>query len=404
MACNTMEVREGGGAAAPGARPCAPLPVESTNDGSPGTGFRLGHRPELDGLRGLAVLSVMAVHTPQFSRYVPGGFLGVDLFLVLSGFLITCLLVEEHARRGSIRLRLFYARRALRLLPALWVLLGALALLALYSDVPWAAQISPKTIFRGELLVLCAAGNWAWLFRVDLFVLSHAWTLGLEEQFYLLWPPLLALLLSRRVRRRRVILLVAACILVVAALRTVLWQRFVGLRYSLITSSMATRADALLVGCLVGLLACWNCLPRRGGWGHLALQAAGLASLLPLAYLWVHVQPGAASLYFGGFTLTAAACALLLAAAVSDPPRLVSRLLGAPPLAGLGRLAYGLYLWHFPVFGLLSHFVHKVWPSYYPGTRVDLALKFAVSFAAALLSFYCVERPFLRWKARLARA
>jgi peptidoglycan/LPS O-acetylase OafA/YrhL len=388
--------------AGPAAQPeswAAPAPP----DAGPPPAFRLGRRPELDGVRGVAVLTIMAYHT-SLNRYLRGGFLGVDLFLVLSGFLITCLLVEEHVRHGSIRLRLFYARRILRLFPALWVLLGACVLLALYSDIPRSAGIPTNTILHGVLLVLCCAGNWAWVFPVDMLLLGHTWSLGLEEQFYLLWPPLLALLLRRRVRRRWLALLVVAGILSAAVLRAALFRGPNTLSYHYTTTGLATRADSLLAGCLVGLLACWNCLPRRGP-GHRALQVAGFVSVVLLIYLGRHVRLGSPCLYtYGVFTLAAAAAAVFLAAVVSDPPRLVSRLLGAVPLAGMGRIAYGLYLWHYPVFWLFNHYLSRAEPSSRPGPLFGFALRCAVTLAAALLSFYCVERPFLSWKSRLARA
>jgi peptidoglycan/LPS O-acetylase OafA/YrhL len=352
-------------------------------------------------VRGVAVLTIMAVHHPALSRYSPGGFLGVDLFLVLSGFLITCLLLEEHARRGTISFRRFYARRALRLLPALWVMLGFCVLLALFSEVPVAAGIGWRKMLWGVLLVLCCAGNWAWVFSFNLFILGHAWSLGLEEQFYLLWPPVLALLLYWRVRRRTILLLVAGGVAASAALRAVLFH-WAGDLYGGIFTILPTRADSLLAGCLVGLLACWNHLPRRGP-GRTAVQVAGAVSVATLIYLGFRIHPCDVSLFYGVYLLTAAASALIVAAVASGPRRVLARALAAPPLVAAGRLAYGLYLWHFPVYGLLNHYLYKVWPSYHPSNRVDVALKFAASFALALVSFYCVERPFLRWKARLAR-
>jgi peptidoglycan/LPS O-acetylase OafA/YrhL len=191
-------------------------------------------------------------------------------------------------------------------------------------------------------------------------------------------------------------------IVTAALVRAALW-RWPSCRFYCIVLNLVTRADGLLAGCLVGLLACWGRLPQSG-WGRLALQAAGVASAALLVYLGFHARAEYDCMYYGGYSLASAASALLIAAIVSNPRRLLSRALGAAPLAATGRLAYGLYLWHFPLFGLVTHFIYCDWPSFHPGARTAIALNFAVTFAAALLSYHCVERPFLRWKARLARA
>ena len=146
-------------------------------------GFRLGYRPELDGLRGLAVLAVMAYHC-DLRRVVPGGFLGVDLFFVLSGFLITALLMREHQQTGRVHLPRFYLRRALRLLPALFVMLAVCCVWAALRTKPDRAAV----IYQAALLTACHAANGAACWSVPMDLLSHAWSLSLEEQFYVAWP------------------------------------------------------------------------------------------------------------------------------------------------------------------------------------------------------------------------
>src|SRR6266700_848849 len=142
--------------------------------------FHLGYRRWLDGLRGLAILMVLAFHL----GFVPGGFLGVDVFFVLSGFLITTLLAEEWQARGSISLKHFYLRRALRLLPALAVLLTVCALAKLLTR-PWS-----ETVAFGKEIVGVAGylANWPSLHGVPMRTLGYTWSLSVEEQFYLLWP------------------------------------------------------------------------------------------------------------------------------------------------------------------------------------------------------------------------
>jgi len=155
--------------------------------------FRLGYRPALDGIRGAAVLAVMLFHFG--APFDQGGFLGVDAFFVLSGFLITALLIEEWSRTGGIAFRRFYTRRALRLLPALF------AMLLLVTVV--VALIAPRDVqeatWRGTVVTLLYAANWQKVFSSQsVGLLGHTWSLSIEEQFYVLWPPLLLLLLRHR--------------------------------------------------------------------------------------------------------------------------------------------------------------------------------------------------------------
>src|SRR5579885_2477102 len=151
-------------------------------DNDPPGGFHLGYRPWLDGLRGLAILAVFVYHL----QLITGGFLGVDVFFVLSGFLITSLLLEEWQRRGTISFPRFYMRRALRLLPAFFAfLLACFVYIVIFRPDEVAA-------FRKEALVAaCYVSNWPTLHQVPMPTLGHAWSLSLEEQFYFLWPLLL---------------------------------------------------------------------------------------------------------------------------------------------------------------------------------------------------------------------
>jgi peptidoglycan/LPS O-acetylase OafA/YrhL len=160
--------------------------------------FLLGHRPALDGLRGLAVLAVMLGHMSIIgtgadlgnlravsSHLLEGAYLGVDVFFALSGFLITALLIEEHLATGQIRLGAFYARRALRLLPALAVMLAACCAYAAWRVEPGKS----RCILCGVLLSACWVANFYWWVPgLSLGMLTHTWSLSLEEQFYLVWP------------------------------------------------------------------------------------------------------------------------------------------------------------------------------------------------------------------------
>jgi peptidoglycan/LPS O-acetylase OafA/YrhL len=353
-------------------------------------GFAPGRRPELDGLRGLAVLAVMAYHS-DLRRVLPGGFLGVDLFFVLSGFLITALLLREHRQSGCVRLPRFYLRRALRLFPALFVTLAACCL--------WAAFRTPPArgagIYRAALLTAGHGANLAWVWSAPLDLLGHAWSLSLEEQFYLAWPVLLFLLLRFGVSLRRIGWLILAGIAASALLRAALWLGLGPSYAGAIAVSLATRADSLLAGCLAGVIISAGGLPQSPG-GRTALRAAAWTSAALLLLFALTAREGASYLHLGGFTTVAVAAAVLIAALAHSPPRRV-----APPLCWVGRISYGLYLWHFPLLSIAPKLIHGIVPATRHAPGVDGVLACALAFAAAALSYYAVEWPFLRWKDRL---
>src|SRR5258706_1211587 len=177
--------------------------------------FKLGHRPTLDGLRGVAVLMVMLSHTDLTWLSTSGGFVGVHVFFVLSGFLITSLLLEEHGKTGTIRIGPFYPRRALRLLPAIAVLMIAALVVA------WASGSSSelKDVGTSVVMMLTYSTNW---FRISgqfpSESLGHAWTLAVEEHFYIAWP-LVLLGLLRILGRRRIMADLVPALVPVAAWR-----------------------------------------------------------------------------------------------------------------------------------------------------------------------------------------
>jgi peptidoglycan/LPS O-acetylase OafA/YrhL len=370
------------------ARPAAP----AVGDEPEARSFRLGYRRWLDGLRGVAILSVLAFHL----GFLPGGSLGVDVFFVLSGFLITTLLVEEWQRRGSIRLRAFYLRRGLRLLPAFLTLLLILALSSL-----WIRSAAEARARRAEVLVAgCYLANWPTFHSVGLPILGHTWSLSVEEQFYLLWPLLLCGLLRRKLARRLILLLVCAGILASAAHRMALYHAHPGpdraAHVMRLYMGLDTRADSLLVGCLVGLLASWGLLPRSRRavfWGG----SASLIGVAVLGYLARNRCLDHSQYYHGLFTGVALMVGVLIVRLLVSPSRLGSLLLESAPLVGVGRISYGLYLFHVPVIRWLNP-AGLGWR--YPGMTL---LVVGLTLASALLSYFCIERPCLRLKDRLGR-
>jgi peptidoglycan/LPS O-acetylase OafA/YrhL len=357
--------------------------------------FHLGYRRWLDGLRGVAILLVLGFHVELIS----GGSFGVDIFFVLSGFLITSLLVEEWGRRGSISLRHFYLRRGLRLLPAfLTLLLVGFLYNLLFQPTEEAA------LYRKEMvLAACYLSNWHTLHCTDMGALSHTWSLSVEEQFYLIWPLLLYGMLRMRLAPRTILPVVLAGILASASLRTVLFSfrpPDVPGRWLLtmrLYTGLDTRADALLTGCLVGLLATGKLLPRSRFF-QVASGAGALISAGVLGYVFWHAVFYHHLYFYGLYTLVALMVAVILVRLLIAPSRLASWVLESRILVGVGRISYGIYLWNTPI-------IHWLRPARLGWTApMTTSLAAGLSFAAAALSFYLIERPCLRMKLRCQSA
>jgi len=343
------------------------------------------YRPELDGLRGIAVLAVLLVHTslvgagPDFgarSADMPillrGGVYGVDIFFVLSGFLITRILLDEHRKTGRIALSAFYMRRALRLLPALLLtLLGCTGFMALTAP-------SGFTIAKSVLPALFYISNFAHIRDPDsMGMLTQTWSLAVEEQFYSLWPLALIALLPLSGRRLAAVVLglAFASIVVRAALfveGALLWANY----------SLPARADGLLFGAAVAILA-----GRLPTWGWLAPASAAILAIILIAAPLTGPVP-----YLAAYAVAGLASAGLIAGLPHSER--MRRALGFGPLAWTGKVSYGIYLCHIPVFCLT--------PMLTPPVSIPLAI--AVSFVVAALSYYCVERRFLALKSRYQAA
>lgn len=343
---------------------------------------RLGHRPALDGLRGVAILLVILFHMQSslvFCCFAPGGFVGVDMFFVLSGFLITTLILERaDTDRGLVA---FYRRRALRLLPAL------VFFLSVHAAVVWRLQADAMdAVGSGTLMSLSYLMNWFEAAgRVELISLSHTWSLAVEEQFYVVWPIVL-LFVHKRMPAARLSRYVAAMILIIAVWRAGLL--FTGTDWHELQYRTDTRADALLVGAWVALRKPTFARLTQPVMSTLASAALTtiviLASLLPVSH-WAW--------YYGGLSAVAVLSGVVVVAALdgrwSLHPLLVSR-----PVESLGRLSYSVYLWHAPIFlGVVA------WGPSSVTARVVLAL--ALTAAMSTVSYVFVEQPALRLKARL---
>jgi peptidoglycan/LPS O-acetylase OafA/YrhL len=353
------------------------------------------HVPALDGLRAFAVVAVLLFH----GGYLEGGFLGVDLFFALSGFLITSLLIRD-ADGGGVGLTTFWGRRFRRLLPAAFTMIAVAALWALVfgsaadldgvrRDGPWAVVYMANWHLIAE-----SGGYWASFSQPSMF--DHLWSLAIEEQFYVLWP--LAVLVVWRVARRPQRALALTCAIGVVASFVTMLVLYDGGDPTRVYMGTDTRAASLLVGAVAATapvrgvvrgLVSW--LGRRFDLVVAALGAGIVAS-------WAMID-GASSggLYRGGLLVHSTACALLVVLVASVPAETVStRLLGLRPLLWIGALSYGLYLWHWPIYVVVT-------PERMGFDGIGLlVLRIALSFAAAMLSFRFVENP-IRFRAVWAR-
>lgn len=331
------------------------------------------HRPALDGLRGVAVLAVVAYHLEP--DRVPGGFLGVEAFFTLSGFLITSLLLAEHAETGRISLPAFWARRARRLLPALLLFLAVV--------VTYAAAVLPASSRPGlradGLAALAYASNW-WQLADDQSYfdlsagaspLAHLWSLAIEEQFYVVWP----LVVAVGLRWRLGVLCAAGAVASFGLMAAVDPARaYLG---------TDTRAGGLLLG--AGLAVVLRRRPAPRAAGPVALVAvAGWAAATMV------VEESTVGLYRGGLAAFGLGMVAVVAASVSDRPSWARSALSLRPLRAVGRVSYGLYLWHWPVIVLLT-----AGRTGFRGPAL-LAARVAAMAALTLVSYRLVEQPVRR--------
>lgn len=326
--------------------------------------------PALDGLRAIAILAVILFHYKN--DWMPGGFIGVDLFFVLSGYVITRSLHQEIEASGSISLVSFYMRRAFRILPALLVAVAGVIMLSAA-----AGQLSPSDLYAG-LTVVTSTYNWflahELLYGTD-FV--HLWSLSVEEQFYLLWPAAFLLLSKKRPGAVRPFLCAAIC-------ASVCWSIYIGVdgTWQRAYFGSDTRAQAILMGCLLALGGT-AAVPER------LLRAWPVPALVFVA-MALTMDNHNSQMGLWGFTAAAIASAWLVCIAIEASERLPQRVLGTPVLQWLGLRSYSLFLWHFPIAQALSLAGIRFWPS----------LGLLASLIVADLSYRLVEQPLIRKAAR----
>jgi peptidoglycan/LPS O-acetylase OafA/YrhL len=349
--------------------------------------------PSLDGVRGVAVLAVVLFHTDV--AWAKGGYLGVDVFFVLSGFLITSLLLTELDRTDRVDLRRFWARRATRLLPALLVLLAVGVVFG-----PFIAPLESVCDLRDDALAtLAQVVNWRFVDTIGHSLVGtarspfqHCWSLAIEMQFYLLWPPLLMLVAYRRARqqrRRNVGLLAGALALASAAAMLAL----VGPDWHTQRAYYGTdtRAQALLVGAVLAAIVGHRMAgqhPPVSSITKVGVSVAGTVASAGVLLAFFAAPSSGHVMYEGWYLALAIAVAIVLAQVVLAPASIVPTLLSSRPAVALGRISYSLYLWHWPLLLVLNEGRTGL-------TGISLfAARVTASLAAACASYFLIERRF----------
>jgi len=358
----------------------------------------------LDGVRAFAVTAVILFHaTPSWAV---GGYFGVDVFFVLSGYLITTLLLSEWRGSGGIGLRSFWARRARRLLPALFLMLAAVGLVA--AALP--RVLGSPDLLGDTVATVGYVANWHFIAgHADYFAtvanpspLLHTWTLAIEEQFYLVWPPVLLGLLwgVRRLRGRGPVAGEGRAGLAVVAAAAAAGAAGSALLMALITPvgtasvnrsyyGSDTRAQALLVGAALAAACLWWGPVRTAG-GRWALRVIGLAGAAGVVVMWRMVTETSALTFHGGFALLALGTAAVIGSVTQVPDHPLARALSFRPLPYLGRISYGMYLWYWPVLLVMT-----AGRTHLNGVAL-LAARLAVIVVIATGSFHLVETPIRR--------
>ena len=348
----------------------------------------------LDGLRAISVLGVMIYHL-DISWLFPGGFLGVDVFFALSGFLITSLIIREISTNGSLSFRRFYVRRMMRLFPVVIAMLTATWLACLL----FARDALP--LFKQDFPAAAAyASNWWQIYSGQSYfeqsgrprLLLHLWSLSIEEQFYIVWPMFLVLFFVRWGRG------VVAAVIAFFAIAVTLWMGVLSTEYGYPLDADPSRAylgtDTHTMGLFVGALlamiwfpwaAVENSARQQYSW---FIDIAGYVMMAALVFIMLTVTETEEKLYQGGFLFVALLSAGLIYVAGNESLTIV-KLLGSKWLRWFGKRSYSLYIWHWPIFSLLR-------PGFElpEGNLKASLIRFLITFVIAELSYRYVEQPF----------
>lgn len=336
--------------------------------------------PSLDGLRAISIVFVLighAVGTQGFEvdrehmRWFALGNLGVRVFFVISGYLITTLLINEHEKYGKISIKQFYFRRTFRIFPAFYVFIAAMVLADLLS---WIA-LNPSDALHAVTYTMNYQPDRAWQ-------VGHVWSLAVEEQFYLLWPALLVIFGLRRG------VWIAALYVLAAPVVRVVTYRYLPDQRDGIGESFQTIADAIAVGCVFAFMHA-----RISASRYARFRSSALFLLVPATVLFANYFRDRISISYPlGETVMNVGIVLTIDWCIQHPDGVVGRVLNWRPLVWIGLLSYSLYLWQQPFLDRHS----DAWVTAFP-------INLIFAFAAAAASYYLIEQPSLRWRARIGK-
>ena len=373
-----------------------PAGGSTTESPAPESRFRLGNRPPLTGIRALALFTVLTYHS-NF-KTLPGTWAAIQVFFVLSGFLITAMLAGEGARNGRISLKRFYARRGVRLVPPLVLTVVLLAIYASFVNVADASQ----RLWGDSAAAMFYYADYRQAFGHAPFFgyLAQTWSLSIEEQFYIIWSVLMVAAVAMHRHRLAYGLAIAG---IIASTIDRLWLVYGSPHYNAtvftrVYYAFDPRADALFLGCLLGLLAADGHLNKWKNWSTRLLVAAATASTAFLVWILLYAPLFRENLIVWWLPLTTLASAVIIVYFVICPMGIGSRLVGIGVLVFIGDLSYTVYLVHFPVYLALEPGVYGTHWSYWPTELLRLAIIFAIAIA----SWFFIEKPLMSWRQRSA--
>ncbi len=362
-------------------------PANAAADTSPEPEFR--HYPVLDGLRAIAVLTVMVYHldelVPGLTMFTSGGFLGVDIFFVLSGFLITSVLLNEHRRTATFSLPNFFIRRFFRLTPALWFFLFFVLAFGEILQPGLFNVLSYDTVIYAFTYLL----NWHSAAGGMGSQLNHIWSLSIEEQFYIFWALVLYKAFAEGRSREKIAAGTALLISVLVLQRAI--RAATGTEPNILYYSTDTRIDGLLIGCLASMALFWRLL-SSDFLRSVAFRRIFLASFLVAVGVFITFAYNDRALYYGFISLFSLSVAVSILWLISNDGTLIHRLLENRTMRWIGKISYGLYLWHYFFYTVIKN------QKYVESMSAQVAIALALSFAAASVSYYLVERPILSLK------
>lgn len=349
--------------------------------------FKFSYIRELDGLRGISIILVLMGHAgiPFFQ----GGIIGVDIFFVLSGFLITSLLIKEFNESNDVNLKYFYLRRLLRLAPALIVLL----LVLLLGCILLLDHTKTISYCIDAVITVFYMTNWARAFDIHPpSLLGHTWSLSIEEQFYILWPITIIALLKKVKNRKLLAIIICSAALFSWSLRIYMASK--GVMYDRLYNGLDTRADSLLTGCTLSILLSFNLISNNTmRFFKTYYSYISIVSIAALVLIIISLSGNNLLMYYYGFAITEISVAILILYIFTNHKSQLNSILSLSSLVWIGKLSYGIYLWHYPIFLFLNY--------------LNLSKLFVIicgtllTFISASFSFYLIELPFLKFKRRI---